>query len=337
MKWLLISKHKINKKRILQEYKRHPDKFDMIHEINSIDDINDYDLVIIGVDMRKHFWWGGKYKEIRKEMLALLWEGKRTGENFDYKYMEKCSNCKRQGTRLDISHSKFDGWWKKCRKESGLNVNAYIVKLDEEQKKNWLENEPTEVKIYNKKVPEKLGHEVREVIKKHFHEFKGIFVGFTGANSGKYLGGWAIALNPDLLQKSRRNMMHTIAHELTHAMVGMQGILRDRANGYEYLYNQQIPHGELQCEIWTFARHPDYVSNSYFSYKLPKEINEQFKGRWDDKEVNEKYNKLQEEHFMKNKNKIHELSKEAIRRRVDGDIKYLSWFKDQMKEIDIEG
>lgn len=42
-------------------------------------------------------------------------------------------------------------------------------------------------------------------------------------------------------------------------------------------------------------------------------------------------------HFFKNKDKIHELSKQALIKRKEGMIKYLEWYRNELKKISIKG
>jgi len=220
-----------------------------------------------------------------------------------------------------------------------VNPHAKIVEEDEEWIARMEEIEPQNVNIINPKVPAELGRITQEIIDKYFPEFKGINIRFTSTASGRSLHNWNIALNPDILENGDLSYRHTIAHELTHQICSLQGVLRGRSKEVAYLYDQQMPNGELQCEMWTFARHPDLVCHSYFFKLRNKEEKELLERLWE--EDKEKYGEIyfstNKEHFTKHKQHIHELSKQALLKRKEGMIKYLAWYREELRKIDIIG
>ena len=57
MKWLLISKQKTLRKKILKEFKRKPDQFDQIFDYNefSMEITKEYNRIILGDDVWKEY------------------------------------------------------------------------------------------------------------------------------------------------------------------------------------------------------------------------------------------------------------------------------------------
>ncbi len=166
--------------------------------------------------------------------------------------------------------------------------------------------------VRSKRLPEKLVKETELTLRNYFPEIRRIYLYFTSSSYGRFLGGWKIALNPRILRR-KREALHVIAHEVTHVIQWNQEVIRSLAlkTKFRYLYDQRIPKGELACEIWTFARHEDLVSISPY---IAKEVS-RTKG------------------FEDKAKEIHELSKEAIARRKNGERRYIKWFLSQLESI----
>lgn len=333
----MITKQKRLKKIIIQEYKRHPEVFDVIEDHKDCKDPLEYNRIIIGDDIWKknrmvRRAWDNNFNDFYYEQLI-----RNTIKNkLKVNVVSQCTECKKKGTRLNRTN---DGRCKSCRETDVINHNAEIIEVEPD----WIEKnekyEPQEVIIINNHVPEELGRITQEVIDKYFPEFKGIYIHLTNSASGKSLYAWHIALNPNILQSHERSCNHTIGHELTHQLCTLQGVLRGRSEEVAYLYNQQIPNGELQCEMWTFARHPDLIANSYFSKQFSREESEELEKKYGTltKEFHEKRDEINLNHFIKHRMKIHELSKQALIKRKEGMITYRRWFRDEMLKIGIEG
>ncbi|MCK4544622.1 hypothetical protein KAU43_03720 [candidate division WOR-3 bacterium] len=338
MKWLLITKQKRLKHTILKEYKRHPHEFEVIEDFKECTDPLQYERIIIGDDIWKRYRTIGKRWKFRNEFMDFYYEKlvrNSLKNSLQVNIVTQCDKCKKKGTRLN----KADGVCKPCRTEMGINLNAKIVEEDEDWIARMNEIEPQKVEIINKKIPAKLGRITQEIIDKYFPEFRGINIRFTSTASGRSLYCWNIALNPEILE-DEISYTHTIAHELTHQMCQLQGVLRGRSEEVAYLYDQQIPHGELQTEMWTFARHPDLVCHSYFFKLQNKEEKELLERLWEE-EDKEKYQEIyfstNKEHFQKHKQQIHELSKQALLKRKEGMVKYLAWYREELRKIGIIG
>ncbi|WP_290597503.1 MULTISPECIES: hypothetical protein [unclassified Archaeoglobus] len=149
---------------------------------------------------------------------------------------------------------------------------------------------------------------------------------YTNSAKGEYLLDWKIALDPDLLNEPKRELHHTIAHELTHLIQWQQNRIRHRAlqTKYAYLYAQKIPKGEEACDIWTYARHPDLVAPSGYLH-TPFEMR---KGETSCEFWNRKFR-----FYEKHCNEIHELAKKAIELRARGCRRYIKWFLDELRLI----
>ena len=342
MKWLLITNQKTLKKKILKEFKRHPEVFDVIHNWKdfNFEDATNYNRIILGDDFWKQYRKSHRWDTPIGKLYWDLCHNSRnrsvhSPDGFILDIVSQCTECKRKGVRLDRTN---DGRCKSCREANAKNPHVVIEEPDPE----WIEKmesiEPKEVELINKRVPEELVTLTQEVIDKYFPEFKGINLRYTSTALGRSLMGWDIALNPNLLKRTEQETIHTIAHELTHQMCQHQMILRGRSEEVSYLYDQRIPHGELQTDMWTFARHPDLVSHGYFFY-TDRELSEKLKekhGGWNDAYSEEK-RLYDNRHFAKHRNKIHELSKQALMHRKNGMINYRQWFRDEMKKINIAG
>jgi len=344
-KWLMIMEGEDLRDRILEEYKRHPQVFDLISDFRECDP-TEYDKIIIGDDIWERYRdsevgseFRKSFRDFRHELTIRTFKSR-----FTYHFILQCSACGKVGVRLDLRYNKV---CKVCRSKSMANPNAVISDNHSEE---WISKtkgiEPKGVVIATKNVPKELGEITEWVISKYFPEFNGINIYLTTTASGQSFGPWDIALNPDMLNpyRSRRGMIHTIAHELTHQMCLLQTILRERANGMGILYDQKIPTGELATDIWTFARSPDLVSTGYFQRKLDKELSRRLtrlllkSDMGDDRatvEYHTLWNELQVKHFEKHQDTIHSLAVESIEKRRKGLIKYIQWFKEQMKEIEI--
>ena len=341
MKWLLISKQKTLKNKILKEFKRKPTEFEQIFNWKDFNmkDAKNYNRIILGDDFWKEFRKSGKWKT---PIHTLYWDlqtnssnwGRGNKGSYRMNIVSQCDKCRKKGIRLD----KCSGICKECRKTDHVNHNAEIVEFLPDEIQKLLDNEPHEVIKVNDKISDYLIEQVRQVIKHYFPEFKGIYVHYTSRALGQSLYEWHIALNPELENRTHREIIHTIAHELTHQMCRLQGVLRGRSAEVDYLYDQQIPHGELQTDIWTFARDKKLVSHGYFFYsdkEFHATLKETHNGFTDEYYKERRW--LNVKHFEKQKHHIHELSKQALNHRKNGMINYRKWFRDEMLKINIRG
>ncbi len=166
----------------------------------------------------------------------------------------------------------------------------------------------------------------RPVLRRYFPELRGVLLYYTGSANGKYLYGWKIALDPDLLKKPKRKLRHTVAHELTHLIQYQQDRIRHRAlqTEYAYLYAQRIPKGEEACEIWTYARHPDLVAPSGYLHS-PFEMRES--------ETSDEFWERKFRFYEQHCDEIHELAKKAIELRNRGFRQYIKWFLRELRSI----
>ena len=95
----------------------------------------------------------------------------------------------------------------------------------------------------------------------------------------------------------------TIAHELMHLLQGRNG----------------IPKGERSCDIYAMARHESLCDEAPHYLKIPPSF-------LDDRK-----------HFHPwARPPVHALAREAIVRRGKGLRRYISWFENELKRIDLE-
>jgi len=342
-KWLMITEGEDLRNTILEEYKRHPQVFDLISDFQECDP-TEYDKIIIGADIWERYRTGEVGSEFRKSFrdfkFELMERSFRSRSN--YHVIRQCSGCGRIGIRLNIG---YKGLCKDCR--SGLRENPNAV-IRNDHDNEWIEtiikSEPSHVKIVSKDIPEILGELTENVIETYFPEFNGIEIGLTRTQLGQSIFPWRIALNPELVTNySRMGTIHTIAHELTHQSCTLQAVLRGRSERVKYLYSQNIPSGELSTEIWTFARHPDLVAPGYFMRKLKHTDNNMLEllyeryrtGVGSYSEYFSRYKELQEGHFQRHKELIHKVAIESLKMRKSGERYYIKWIKEQLSNIGI--
>ncbi len=164
---------------------------------------------------------------------------------------------------------------------------------------------------FTKYFPKNLRKEAKvKILKalKYFPEFqniiKRIIVGYTSFGGIFYLG--KSDEKTISIGISRKLSLHIIAHEFTHYIQYFQKEIRDigiNIPGVHIFYLKDIPKGEKACEIYTYARHKDFVGDwGYFG-------------------------------TLKNidKNKIHIVAKKAIiKRNIENYRNYIKFFE---KEI----
>ncbi len=169
-------------------------------------------------------------------------------------------------------------------------------------------NEPKGVVLRSRRIPKEVVKRIEGVLK-FFPELSGFYVYYTSTHFGKYVGGWKIAINPKL---RGRFFNYVVAHELTHLIQYNQERVREkgRRTKYSFLYEQKIPKGELQCDIWCYARDERLVSISpYLARKIGVSERRKFEERSEE---------------------ICNLAREAIELRKKKRT-YIAWFTKELK------
>lgn len=153
-------------------------------------------------------------------------------------------------------------------------------------------------KRIEKKITPVVDARIREVIE-YFPEFDDIEITIGTIESRKF-GTAEVGGNKINLRVGRKHpLKHTIAHELMH-------LLQDR-DGFD------IPQGERPCDLWVCARSPDLLDDMPEYLKLPLSKEDLECG------------------FTRNI--IHLTAKKALKKRKNGNRRYIKWFEDELKRI----
>jgi hypothetical protein len=110
---------------------------------------------------------------------------------------------------------------------------------------------------------------------RHFPELNGktITIGYTRA----HLGSASLIYQRDketrlvIRLKLRRLSYQTIGHELTHLVQGLSRGDRPVPSSRD---GERIPSGEIQCDIWTLARHQLFCDDAPTYLRLPRVMRE---------------------------------------------------------------
>lgn len=158
--------------------------------------------------------------------------------------------------------------------------------------------------IFTRCFPEEMREHTREridYILDFFPELDGetIKVGKT-RSGGQYIYDISSKNDFEYIRLDPSVRLYTIAHELTHALQWR---------------NEDIPHGERSCDIWTLARSSEYIDitsriGTYVT--IPNRMVENID---DWKEI------------------ISEVAKDAIKKREQGKRQYIVWFEEKLQEL----